>query len=123
MTRFVNAERLQEWTTVPPAPAPVDPVNPFRQVLDNLWAMHQKKNQDYGRPTDPYANVRGSTEWGIDPWVGAMVRANDKMKRLQKFAQTKELANESVEDSFMDLAVYAIIGLILYREGLGPDAT
>jgi hypothetical protein len=45
------------------------------------------------------------------------------MKRLQKFAQTKELANESVEDSFMDLAVYAIIGLILYREGLEPDAT
>jgi len=119
MTRFVNAERLVEGWTTPP----VDPVNPFRQVLDNLWAMHQKKNQDYGRPTDPYANVRGSTEWGIDPWVGAMVRANDKMKRLQKFAQTKELANESVEDSFMDLAVYAIIGLILYREGLGPDAT
>jgi hypothetical protein len=45
-----------------------------------------------------------------------MTRANDKMRRLQKFATEGNLANESVEDSLIDLAVYAIIGLILFRE-------
>ena len=88
----------------------------FDAILDELAAMHAKKNKDYGRATDPYANVRGSQEWGIPPWVGAMVRATDKVKRLQKFAQTGSLENEGVEDSLIDLAVYALIALDLYRE-------
>lgn len=71
---------------------------------------------DYGRKDDPFANVRGSQEWGIPPWVGAMVRGNDKVKRLQKFAAEGNLANEPVEDAFLDLAGYALIGLVLYRE-------
>ena len=50
-----------------------------------------------------------------------MVRANDKVKRLQNFARKGSLANESAEDSFDDLAVYAIIGKVLYREASGFD--
>ena len=91
----------------------------FEEVLAELGMMHARKNKDYGRAHDPYANVRGSQEWGIRPWVGAMVRANDKMKRLQVYAQTGQLANEGVEDSLIDLAVYAIIALILFREEQG----
>ncbi|KKL13159.1 hypothetical protein LCGC14_2528550 [marine sediment metagenome] len=65
---------------------------------------------------DPFANVRGSEEWGVEPWVGALIRATDKIRRLQKFARVGKLANEAVEDSFRDLAVYAIIALVLYEE-------
>jgi stalled ribosome alternative rescue factor ArfA len=50
-----------------------------------------------------------------------MVRANDKIKRLQKYAHTGELANESVEDSFKDLAVYSLIALDLFRQELESD--
>jgi hypothetical protein len=46
-----------------------------------------------------------------------MVRATDKVRRLQKFAREGKLANEAVEDSFRDLAVYAVIALVLYEEG------
>ena len=88
----------------------------FEQVLEELRAMHDKKQTDYGRTGDPFSNVRASEAFGIPGWVGAMTRANDKMRRLQKFAAEGNLANESVEDSLIDLAVYAIIGLILYRE-------
>jgi hypothetical protein len=88
----------------------------FDQVLEELRAMHDKKQTDYGRTGDPFSNVRASEAFGIPGWVGAMTRANDKMRRLQKFAAEGNLANESVEDSLIDLAVYAIIGLILYRE-------
>jgi hypothetical protein len=75
------------------------------------------KQSDYGRANDPFANVRASEDFGIEGWIGALVRMNDKMRRLQKAAQGGTMANESVEDSFMDLAVYAVIGLILYQEG------
>jgi hypothetical protein len=88
----------------------------FHEILNELGALHDKKQKDYGTAADPFANVRGSKEWGVDPWVGALIRATDKLRRLQKFARYGELANEAVEDSFRDLAVYAIIGLVLYEE-------
>lgn len=88
----------------------------FKQVLDDMWALHQKKNKDYGAENDPYRNVRSSADWGVDPWVGALIRGNDKIKRLQKYAQTGELSNEGAEDSIIDLAVYAVIALVLWRE-------
>lgn len=95
----------------------------FHALLKQIGELHDKKQVDYGRTTDPFANVRASEAFGIAPWVGCMIRANDKMRRIQQLAQTGTLKNESVEDSLMDLAVYALIGLILYREGSGPSIT
>lgn len=88
----------------------------FTQLLDEMREMHLKKGADYGRTADPYANVRASEDFGVPGWVGCMIRANDKMRRIQKFAQTGVLENESVRDSLLDLAVYAVIGLDLYDE-------
>ena len=88
----------------------------FHQVLKEMGELHDRKQADYGRPDDPFANVRGSQDWGVPAWVGAMVRANDKVRRLQQYARTGSLANEGARDSFMDLAVYAIIGLVLWEE-------
>ena len=88
----------------------------FHQILAEIGALHDRKQQDYGLSNDPFANVRGSVDWGLPAWVGAMVRASDKLRRLQKFATTGKLANESVIDSFRDLAVYAIIAEVLFEE-------
>lgn len=88
----------------------------FKQALDEMWALHQKKNQDYGAKNDPYRNVRGGADWGVDPWVSAQIRLGDKTKRLQKYAQTGELTNENAEDSLLDQAVYSVISLVLWRE-------
>jgi hypothetical protein len=48
-----------------------------------------------------------------------MIRATDKVKRLQTYARTGRLRNEGVRDSFQDLAVYAIIGHVLFDESEG----
>jgi len=88
----------------------------FHELLIAAGQLHDKKQSDYGKGSDPFANVRGSTDWGMPAWVGAMVRATDKINRLQTFATRGSLTNESVVDSFMDLAVYALIGLVLYEE-------
>jgi hypothetical protein len=94
---------------------------PFAEILAELQALHDKKNQDYGRPEDHYANVRASQGWGVAPWIGALIRAGDKITRLQTYAQRGVLMNESVEDSLRDLAVYACIALALYREAQHAD--
>jgi len=88
----------------------------FHELLKEAGDLHDIKQRDYGLDSDPFANVRGSSSWGMPSWVGAMVRATDKIRRLQTFARKGELANESVEDAFMDLAVYAIIGRVLFEE-------
>ena len=89
----------------------------FHELLKELGDLHDKKQADYGKAGDPFANVRASGEWGIKPWVGAMVRLNDKVRRLQTLARKGQLKNESAMDSMRDIAVYAIIALVLYEQG------
>ena len=96
----------------------------FYNYLIEAGLTHAQKQRDYGRDHDPFANVRASEEWGIPAWVGAMVRLNDKVRRLQSFAVKGELHNESAKDSLIDIAVYALIALVLYgtAPGTGPAA-
>lgn len=90
----------------------------FYAHLIEAGLLHAKKQRDYGKSDDPFANVRATEDWGIDGWIGAMVRLTDKVKRLQTFANNGTLANEGVIDSFMDIAVYALIARCLYEESL-----
>src|SRR5271169_3395293 len=93
----------------------------FHEVLKQIATLHDVKQADYGKEHDPFSNVRSSEDFGIPGWIGCAVRMNDKMRRLQAFAKKGTLVNEPLEDSFLDLAVYAVIGLILYREATLAD--
>jgi len=88
----------------------------FLAILDEMKEIHVRKSADYGDQTDPLANVRASADWGISPWVGTMIRATDKIIRLQSLLTNGKLENESARDSLIDLASYAIIALILMEE-------
>jgi hypothetical protein len=89
----------------------------FHDLLVKAGEMHDRKQADYGRDDDPFYNIKQSANWGIEPWVGAMMRADDKMGRLRAMAQDGgELVNEPIEDSLMDIAVYALIALVLREE-------
>lgn len=88
----------------------------FHELLAEIGALHDKKQADYGRGDDPFANVRASEEWGVRPWIGAMIRLNDKVRRLQSLVANGRLSNESADDSLRDIAVYAIISLVLYEQ-------
>ena len=88
----------------------------FHRVLDEMRALHNKKSADYGQGQDPLANVRASKEFGVPTWVGVAIRMNDKMIRLKSMAKNGALANEPLEDSLIDLACYAVLALVLYRE-------
>lgn len=88
----------------------------FHALLREMGELHDKKQRDYGAEGDPFANVRSAAQWGLAPSLGACIRIGDKVARLHSFYKRGELANESVDDAYMDLAVYALIGLLLYRE-------
>jgi len=91
----------------------------FAEILAELEAVHAKKSLDYGSDEDPLANIKASSDFGIPPYVGALLRLNDKIYRLKRYTTRGTLANESAEDSLRDIAVYAVIALQLFREQEG----
>ena len=91
----------------------------FYDLCDRLKEIHRLKSTDYGCPTgtDPLANIRNGAKFvGIPAWKGAMVRLSDKVTRLATFNATGSLTFEGVEDNLIDLASYALLSLLLYRE-------
>lgn len=72
-------------------------------VLTALCMTLATKQHDYG-----YDNIT----WGGQP--GIILRAHDKLSRIQNLiARGDDASNESVEDSWLDLAGYAIIGMMV----------
>lgn len=90
----------------------------YEGVLGEMRKLHSDKQSDYAVPQDPFSNIRQSEDFGIPGWLGAVIRANDKVSRLKTFARTGDLKCESVEDSLLDAANYFLIGLVLYRQSM-----
>ena len=90
-------------------------IDPFNKILDEMKKLHTKKSADYGTDEDPYANIMEAEKMGIEAWEAVVIRMGDKLSRLQSLSLNQKLENESGEDSFLDLAVYGIIGLIMLR--------
>ena len=82
-------------------------------VADEIVEMLDKKNADYGQ--------NNITEFGMH---GILVRANDKMARLKNLRyltiDVKPQINDTLDDTWADLAGYAIIAL-MYRRGTFTD--
>ena len=88
----------------------------FHEVLQELGALHDLKQKDYGTDEDPFENVRSARDFGVSPALGAFIRMHDKVTRLKAFSVKGELHNESVEDNLRDIAVYAVIALVILEE-------
>ena len=96
----------------------------FYDLCEQLKATHAGKSKDYGCPsgTDPLTNIRNGAKFvGIPAWRAAMVRLSDKVTRLATFNATGSLHYEGVEDTLVDLASYALLSLLLYREERDAD--
>jgi hypothetical protein len=92
----------------------------FLAILDEMRSLHQMKAFDYGADEDPLANLRASEDFGIPAYVGALIRLNDKVRRLMSLVKKGKLANESAIDSMNDISCYAILARILYEEAYRP---
>lgn len=94
--------------------------NKFQDILTELGELHRIKDSFYSSDV-PLSNFRPANAWNIPPWVGAMLRLNDKLSRIQNMYRNNLIhyeSYESIEDNLKDLAVYSIIALQLYRESL-----
>lgn len=92
----------------------------FLAVLDELRNLHLAKTLDYGVDEDALSNIRQSADvLNIDAWAGCILRISDKMHRLRAYFRRGKCEFDGIEDTLKDIACYAAIALVLYREAEG----
>ncbi len=90
----------------------------FYKLLEQMAELHSRKNHDYAGKKDPLKNLRACERLNLKPFLGVMIRLQDKWSRLEEFVNSEQLMvkNESVIDTLMDNAVYSLLAIILYQE-------
>ena len=90
----------------------------FYSLLENMKEVHDMKRHDYASQEDVFKNFRTCEMGGIPAWKGCAIRIGDKFSRLMSFVKQEELKvkDESIRDTLIDMANYAIICAILYDE-------
>ena len=77
------------------------------RITDELLNILYKKHEDYGP-----MNIAGAPGGAMN---GLRVRMYDKLARLAHLGDNDTPNYESIEDTLIDLANYAIIGLLVQR--------
>jgi hypothetical protein len=92
----------------------------YLQLLDQMSKLHLAKNAGYGSKHDAWSNFRLSEAWGVPAYLGCLIRMSDKYQRLQNLLAdpSNEQVGESLVDTAMDLAAYALIFVCLWNEHL-----
>ena len=82
-------------------------------ICEDLNEIYARKNHDYG---DSFG--KGYAEYGM---VMAVIRLEDKLNRLKSLIKAEALVkDESINDTLMDLANYAIM-TVIERERTATD--
>lgn len=77
----------------------------FRDITNSMIQTYQAKNQDYGNSFEKTLD-----RFGL---VASIIRLSDKMNRIESLSQKKaKVESESIEDTLLDLANYAIMTVI-----------
>jgi hypothetical protein len=91
------------------------------KITEDMLKTYEAKDQDYASNGKPMGNLRGSEHLGIPAWKAVLLRMSDKKQRITSFINRGkfEVDDEKVTDTLIDLANYALLGLILFREVYG----
>ena len=109
---IATAVKVVERDGQPPEEGP--PAS-FQQMMltiaNQATSLCISKQKDYG--------PKNISAFGL---VGVLVRMNDKFERLKNLTKTgKRPTNESIEDTLIDVANYAMIALAVHRNWWTDD--
>lgn len=86
----------------------------FENILNRMATIHQAKNADYGQSFRLSAQL-------LDRSVveGLLHRMCDKLARACRLAQGREarVKGERLEDTLLDLANYAVLAVLVLKQG------
>ena len=92
----------------------------FQRLQFEQWELFCKKQKDYGPKNISVGSNLETDEEVKLALTGLWFRMNDKMQRFQQIViNNQEPENESLMDTFMDLANYAIIAQLVKEKVWG----
>ena len=80
----------------------------IQEQADDLAQLLIRKNADYGNSFEEQYNKRGL--------LGVLIRLEDKIARLDNLQKNTAKVDESIKDTLVDLAGYALLASILVGE-------
>ena len=86
----------------------------FKRITDSMVDLFTKQNSDYGSSS-------ASTWQKLGP-ISGITRIADKFNRLCNLVTNpngQQIKTESVEDTLLDLANYAVLALIEFKKSTG----
>ncbi len=105
-TEWIPAVEKRE---IPEQPKPTSSkATTHAAICSDLTDLYERKNHDYG---DSFG--RGFKEYGM---TMPCIRLEDKLNRLKSLLKSDAQVDESIDDTLMDLANYAIMTLIERKE-------
>lgn len=106
----------------------LDPNDPFEAALIDIVTMNRRKRQDYAYDGDPFSNFKETAKMMGGTWTAAdsahfnIAQKMARLAALRSNGRMNDPANESVTDTRLDLAVYAIIAYAIHQSGTGAEA-
>ena len=90
----------------------IKPINvqEFTALTQEMAQTYEAKNADYGNSFD-----KSLDEFGI---VASLVRMTDKLNRAKQLSHKEAHVDESMRDTLMDLANYAVMTVRWLDEGV-----
>ena len=88
------------------------------ELFKELQELHEAKDSDYAGK-EPLSNFKRCEDFGVPAWKGTLIRMSDKWSRLLSLVGkdgNHAVKGEGLDDTLRDLAVYAIITLVLLEE-------
>lgn len=82
----------------------------FTAHLERMAAVHDAKSDDYATTADPLSNFKlAAATAGTDTDTVFRVLIGVKLARLNELLKGKTPKHESIDDSLLDLSVYAAL--------------
>lgn len=91
----------------------------YIELLKQMKDLHIRKNAGYaGDSPDPWANFREAENFDVSTFKGVLIRMSDKWVRMKNLIKnpSNEQVGESIKDTLLDLASYALIAVCLSEE-------
>ena len=93
----------------------------FEDIQSEMFELFLRKQADYGPTNVGMGSEVVDTDDKVKrSLIGLSVRMNDKVQRLLNLTLNNKVPNnESLEDTFIDIANYAVMALIVQRKQWG----
>lgn len=90
-----------------------EPADPFGKLLDDIRGLHDRKKSDYTGGEHPLANYKNAGESiGVSVEMAMFSRMNEKVFRAKNLLRSGEdpaVTDESLRDTFKDIAIIAML--------------